>query len=72
MKPGNVLHLTYSGFDEMTYHMSNGVQDDNKVTANTLSKLGMQEVKAALRTRRLRWFGQNSIKSMTIPRMKII
>ena len=53
-----------------------GVRDDDKVSADTLcAMLGVQEVTAALRTRRLRWFGHvarsysciNSITSMTIP-----
>ena len=53
-----------------------GVRDDEEVSANTLcAMLGVQEVTAALRTRRLRWYGHvarsssciNSITSMTIP-----
>ena len=52
------------------------VRDDDKVSAHTLcAMLGVQEVTAALHTRRLRWFGHaarsssciNSITSMTIP-----
>ena len=52
------------------------VRDDDKVSADTLcAMLGVQEVTAALRTRRLRWYGHvarsssciNSITSMTIP-----
>ena len=52
------------------------VRDDDEVSANTLcAMLGVQEVTAALRTRRLRWYGHvarsssciNSITSMTIP-----
>ena len=50
--------------------------DDDEVSVDTLcAMLGVQEVTAALRTRRLRWFGHvahsssciNSITSMTIP-----
>ena len=53
-----------------------GVRDDDEVSADTLcAMLGVQEVTAALRTRRLRWYGHvarsssciNSITSMTIP-----
>ena len=53
-----------------------GVRDDEEVSADTLcAMLGVQEVTAALRTRRLRWYGHvarsssgiNSITSMTIP-----
>ena len=53
-----------------------GVRDGDKVSADTLcAMLGVQEVTAALRTRRLRWYGHvarsssciNSITSMTIP-----
>ena len=53
-----------------------GVRDDDEVPAYTLcAMLGMQEVNAALRTRRMRLFGHvartssctNSITSMTIP-----
>ena len=53
-----------------------GVRDDDKVSADTLcAMLGVQEVTAALRTRRLRWYGHvarsssciNSITSMMIP-----
>ena len=53
-----------------------GVRDDDEVSADTLCAiLGVQEVTAALCTRRLRWFGHvahsssciNSITSMTIP-----
>ena len=52
------------------------VRDDDKVSADTLcGMLGVQEVTAAFRTRRLRWYGHvarsasciNSITSMTIP-----
>ena len=52
-----------------------GVRDDDEVSADTLCAiLGVQEVTAALRTRRLRWYGHvagsssciNSITSMTI------
>ena len=52
-----------------------GVRDDDEVSADTLcAMLGVQEMTAALRTRRLRWFGHvarsssciNSITSMTI------
>ena len=53
-----------------------GVRDDDEVSADTLcAMLGVQEVTAALRTRRLRWYGHvarsssciNSITSMSIP-----
>ena len=53
-----------------------GVRDDEEVSVDTLcAMLGVQEVTAALRTRRLRWYGHvarsssciNSITSMTIP-----
>ena len=53
-----------------------GVRDDDEVSADTLcAMLGMQEVTAALYTRRFRWYGHvarsssciNSITSMTIP-----
>ena len=53
-----------------------GVRDDDEVSVDTLcAMLGVQEVTAALRTRRLRWYGHvarsssctNSIISMTIP-----
>ena len=52
------------------------VRDDDAVSADTFcAMLGVQEVTAALRTRRLRWNGHvagsssciNSITSMTIP-----
>ena len=53
-----------------------GVRDDDEVSVETLcAMLGVQEVTAALRTRRLRWFGHvarsssiiDSITSMMIP-----
>ena len=53
-----------------------GVRDDDEVSSDSLcAMLGVQEVTAALRTRRLRWYGHvarsssciNSITSMTIP-----
>ena len=53
-----------------------GVRDDDEVSADTLcAMLGVREVTAALRTRRLSWYGHvarsssclNSITSMTIP-----
>ena len=53
-----------------------GVRDDDEVSSDCLcAMLGVQEVTAALRTRRLRWYGHvarsssciNSITSMTIP-----
>ena len=52
-----------------------GVRDDDEVSSDSLcAMLGVQEVTAALRTRRLRWYGHvarsspciNSITSMTI------
>ena len=56
-----------------------GVGDDEEVSADMHSAmLGVQEVTAALPTRRLRWYGHvarsssciNSITSMTIPKKK--
>ena len=55
------------------------VRDNDEVSAHTLcAMLGVQEVTAALRTRRLRWYGHvarsssciNSITSMTIPSVR--
>ena len=53
-----------------------GVKNDDEVSSDSFcAMLGVQEVTAALRTRRLRWYGHvarssssiNSITSMTIP-----
>ena len=79
VKPGHLLRQTYSGFVGMTDQRSAGfcgVRDDDELPPETLyAMLGVQEVTAALHTRRLRWFGHiarsssctNSITSMTIP-----
>ena len=57
-------------------HWICGVRDDDEVSSDSLcAMLGVQEVTAALRTRRLRWYGHvarsslciNSITSMAIP-----
>ena len=72
-------HYFCSGFAGTTDQWSAGsdlVRDDDEVSTDTLcAMLGVQEVTAALRTRRLRWFGHvarssssiNSITSMMIP-----
>ena len=78
VKPGHLLHQTCSGFAGKTDQWSAGSAESEMVTKcpNTLcAMLGVQEVTAALRTRRLRWYGHfarsssciNSITSMTIP-----
>ena len=75
VKPGHLLRQTHRNDRSMVSWFC-GVRDDDKVSADTLcAMLGVQEVTAALRTRRLRWFGHvarsslciNSITSMTIP-----
>ena len=62
--------------DRSMVHWICRVRDDDEVSSDSLcAMLGVQEVTAALRTRRLRWYGHvarsssciNSITSMTIP-----
>ena len=79
VKPGHLLRQTCSGFAGMTDQWSAGYaesRDDDEVSSDSLcAMLGVQEVTAALCTRRLRWYGHvarsssciNSITSMTIP-----
>ena len=61
VKSGHLLRQPCSGFAGRTDQWSAGSaesRDDDEVSADTLcAMLGVQEVTAALRTRRLRWFG---------------
>ena len=75
VKPGHLLRQTCSRNVRSMLCWICGVRDDDEVSADTLcAMLGAQEVTAALRTRRLRWYGHvarsssciNSITSMTI------
>ena len=50
MKPGHLLHLTYSGFAGMTNRRSNGYVESEITTVKVYklcAMVGMQEVKAA-------------------------
>ena len=62
--------------DRAMIHWISGVKPNDEVPMETLyKKLGIQEVAAALRTKRLRWYGHvacasswtNSITGITIP-----
>ena len=80
LKPGHLLRQTRSSFAGTTDQWPAGSAESEMMTKtvsmDTLcAMLGVQEVTAALRTRRLRWFGHvarsssciNSITSMMIP-----
>ena len=73
VKPGHLLRQTCSSFAGTTDQWSAGYVESEMMT-KCPRMLGVQEVTAALRTRRLRWYGHvacsssciNSITRMTI------
>ena len=79
VKPGHLLRQTCSDFAGTTDQWSAGSEESEMMTKCprpcSVQMSGVQEVTAALRTRRLRWYGHvahstsciNSITSMTIP-----